>query len=139
MADQPEPASIDEHSVVRRRRDVGTVALDRDAVLVDPPAGRAHALNPSGALVWQCLDGDETLQALIDDLADAFGADRATVAADVVALARDLARLGLLDGFAADTGAWPAGFAPDHAGECAPDDDRVAAFDDRYLAAPPNR
>lgn len=118
---------------------MGTVAVGTAAVLVDEPGGRAHALNATGAVVWECLDGDGDLGDLVDDLAEGFGADRATVAADVLGLARELARLGLLEGFDADADAWPAGFDPAVDDDCAPDGSAAApAFDDRYLAAPPN-
>lgn len=138
MGTAPDPEAIVESSVVRRRPDVATVAVGADAVLVDEPDGRAHAVNATGALIWECLDGLGDLAGLVDDVAAEFGADRQTVADDVVGLARDLARLGLLEGFHAAADAWPEEPAPDDDG-CPPEADAPdPTFDDRYLAAPPN-
>lgn len=135
-----DPEAVTAASVVRRSGTAGTVLVDGQAVLVDEREGRAHALNPTGTVVWACLDGAGDLDALIDDLAAEFTAPRAVIAADVVELARQLARLGLLDGFGAAPDAWPEVFAPPTDDECAPDDPATAPpeLDDRYLASPPN-
>jgi hypothetical protein len=141
MLERPDQiAAIDEHSVVRPSATTGTIEVDRDAVVVDEPSGRAHALNATGSIVWRCLDGSGPLRSVIDDLADAYAQPRPRIAADVVELVRHFARLGLIDGLARDATALPPEIAHAAAGECAPDDDPavVPSFDSRYLAAPPN-
>lgn len=139
IAPHAAPDPITEASVVRRTPRAGTVAVDAGAVVVDELDGRAHALNATGALVWECLDGTVDLAGLIDDLTAGFRVDRSSVATDVLDLARELARLGLLDGFATDAGAWPKVVVAPGDDECEPDaDDAPPSFDDRYLAVPPN-
>src|SRR5207244_94533 len=49
----------------------------------------------------RCFDGNASLDDLIADLADAFGADPDIVANDVVQLSRALGRSGLLEGVTA--------------------------------------
>lgn len=150
----PDPGALTEASVVRRSPFAATVPVDGHAILVDGPGGRAHAINPTAALVWGCLDGTGDLGGLIDDLVAGFEVPRAIVADDVLGLARDLARLGLLDGFGAAAGAWPEDLAsrdddcPPGAGDPAAISGRAdvsdpagpadPSFDDRYLTAPPN-
>jgi len=113
--------------------------MDGHAVLVDERAGRAHALNPTGALVWECLDGASDLGALVDDLATEFREPRDAVAAGVVGLARELARLGLLDGFDAHADAWPRPVRTAVDGACSPDDTpSPSATSERCLPVPPN-
>ncbi|MEO7026381.1 MAG: pyrroloquinoline quinone biosynthesis peptide chaperone PqqD [Caulobacteraceae bacterium] len=46
--------------------------------------------------VLRRVDGERTLGAIIDDLADAFSAARPTIAADVAAMLRDLAGKGVV-------------------------------------------
>jgi thiol-disulfide isomerase/thioredoxin len=69
-----------------------------EVVLIDETSGIVHALNPVGALVWECFDGDGDLRTLIDDLAENFQAPRAVVDDDVMNLVRTLGGLGLLAG-----------------------------------------
>jgi peroxiredoxin len=83
-------------------RDVATVELDGEMVLARIPAGMSHlqtfALNQTASIVWQCFDGSGTLDEIVTDVADAFGADVDVVSADVLALARELGAAGLLVG-----------------------------------------
>ena len=86
---------IDAGFAIARRPGVAWALLDH-VVVYDPDSGRVVRLNDSGSLLWQVLDGGTPLGDLAADLSDAFGSDRHAVEADVVALARRLARLGLL-------------------------------------------
>ena len=100
-----EPAEIDRFFVPRPRADVAFVEIDGEAVIAAPEGddGRLliHWLNPIGTIVWQCFDGAASLDELIADLVDAFGADPDIVTHDVVELSRALGRTGLLDGVTA--------------------------------------
>jgi len=57
-----------------------------------------HALNLTAGAVWACCDGSAPLWQIIDDLADVWDTDRATVAHDVVECVRQLGGAGLLEG-----------------------------------------
>lgn len=67
-----------------------TVPVGDEAIVVDDATGQMHLLNPTGALVWQLLDGGTSVDELCTDLAEAFGAPRSTVVADVAALVQAL-------------------------------------------------
>ena len=53
-------------------------------------------------MVCGSFDGEASLARIVDDLAAAFGADRDVVEADVLAMVRRLAGLGLFDGVWSD-------------------------------------
>jgi hypothetical protein len=72
-----------------------TVRVADEVIVVDETEGHLHLLNPSGALVWQCLDGGSTLDDICVDLADVLGVPYETVAGDVGALVRRLLDDGL--------------------------------------------
>jgi hypothetical protein len=142
-----DPGTIDERAVLRRRPGTAVVPVDQEVVVVHPASGQALALNATGAVVWECLDGSGHLSGLVDDLAAGFGVPRAAVAPEVVGLARELAERGLLEGFDVDGADTPTGAIdetecpPDREPERATTDPEPAApatFDDRYLASPPN-
>jgi hypothetical protein len=84
------------------RASVASVELDGEGVLYDEEQGLTHLLNPTATVVWSCLDGERSVDDLGVELAEAFGADVMTVSADVLALVRELARQGLLEGVSAD-------------------------------------
>ena len=134
------PSELDEATVVAPAAHVGRVDVGDQLVLVDGPAGRALALNPTASIVWQCLDGETPLATLIDELDVAFGAPRDTIAADVMSLAQSLGMLGLLDGVGRSLMSLPVDieFAPVDEDPCVGDAPGDPEFDDRYLAAPPN-
>ncbi len=64
----------------------------------------ALVLNSSGVMIWDRLDGDRSLAEVAADLAVETGADTEQILDNVVAFARELGRLGLLDGVAIDNG-----------------------------------
>ena len=65
---------------------------------VDP--GNAVHANPTAALVWQCFDGDVSLDELVGELAGATSAKEETIRSDVMELTRNLASIGMLEGIA---------------------------------------
>jgi PqqD family protein of HPr-rel-A system len=70
-----------------------TAVLDGEEVVYDPIRREAHLLNPTASLLLSRCDGQTAIGALLDELEDAFGADRATLEADLgVALADFRAR-----------------------------------------------
>jgi len=80
------------------RDSVVSTRLDDDLLIVDGSTGRIHVLNSTAALVWECFDGDVTLDELAADLAEAFHTPLEAVRADTVEMTRELGRLGLLAG-----------------------------------------
>ena len=71
-----------------------------EMIVVDEARGILHLLNPTGALVWRCLDGISPLDEICDDLADVLAVSRSRVTDDVDALALRL----LDDGLASTPG-----------------------------------
>jgi hypothetical protein len=65
-------------------------------------SGRLVALNPTGSLIFDFLDGDASLAELVDDFTEALGVDRSRVETDVVSFVRDLGENGFLVGVALD-------------------------------------
>ena len=83
-----------------RRAGVVGVLLSDGAVLYDPSSQAVAVLDLIAADIWRLLDGDQPVEALVADLAAAYGADVAVVRRDVDALLERLAREGLVE-------AWP--------------------------------
>ena len=53
-----------------------------EVVVRVPSLAATHVLDPTSAVLWQCLDGISPLAVVFDDIADAFGASPQQVAAD---------------------------------------------------------
>ena len=90
------PGDLDEASAPRRVDDVVQVEIDDEQVLIGGAWGGAQVLNPTGALVWQFLDGEVTIGELVDDFSEATSAPRTVVREDVLGFARSLGDAGLL-------------------------------------------
>jgi hypothetical protein len=94
----PSSSLVHADLVPRRRASVHAFELGAESVLYDDVSGTLHHLNPQAALVWRCLDGSGPISELAADLAEAYGAERATVERDVLGLVDHLARAGALEG-----------------------------------------
>lgn len=91
------PDQIDEAFAPTPGSYVVSKRLDDDVLVVDGRDGRIHLLNTTAAMLWECLDGDVTLGELAGELAEAFHAPVEEVNADVLSVARELGRRGLLE------------------------------------------
>lgn len=69
-----------------RSSEAVTVEVDGETLIYHRQTGRVHRLNPVGAIVWQWLDGETTVGALVSDLSSAFGIDPTVVRRDVTEL-----------------------------------------------------
>src|SRR5215510_13216086 len=88
---------IDELFVAHVVDDAERVAVGEALVLV-APGGQATVLNPTGSLIWDCLDGEVSLGELATELSEELGVDRELIAADVLTFVRQLGEAGLLEG-----------------------------------------
>lgn len=94
-----QPDEIDGRFMPRPRDGVASVVLDGNTVILDGQ-GRTYMLNPTGSVIWICLDGSATIDDVATDVADELHADPVVVRRDVLELTRSLARAGLLAGVA---------------------------------------
>lgn len=78
-----------------RRKAVASVELDGEVVLLDEQGG-GHLLNPTAGLLWSCFDGTGSLDEIAGDVADAFGLPVEAIRGEVLSLADDLVRRGVL-------------------------------------------
>jgi hypothetical protein len=108
-ADLVAPEDIDGSFVARGIDDAEQVAVGDELVLLGADA-QATVLNPTGALIWACLDGDSTLAELVTDLSEELGVDRGLVETDVLSFARQLGQAGLLEGVGSPPPDWDAQF-----------------------------
>ncbi len=93
------------------RPDVVGIELDGETVLVEGERLQVLHLDRIGTIVWNCFDGEATIEELVVDLADAFDADPDVVREDVLNLTRQLGRSGLLAGVAAEVPSFDAAFS----------------------------
>ena len=107
-------------SAVVGRADVAWATAGVEVVV--HAAGSTHVLDRTAAVLWQCLDGESSLQSICADIADAFAAPVDQVAADCMAaieswlatgIAIDTSQpAGQLDGCSKDGRTWRRLVAP---------------------------
>jgi peroxiredoxin len=100
------PVDIDGSFVPCARADVASVLVGGEVALGRIAPGTSYlqtgALNRSASVIWQCFDGDASIEEIARDIADVYGADLAAVTADVRTVACDVGAAGFLAGVAAD-------------------------------------
>lgn len=92
---------LDGRATPARASTVTGVELDGEAVLYESVTESIHQLNITATLVWNCLDGCLRLEDLADGIAAAVDAEPEAVRHDVVAVVRQFAAQGLLEGVSA--------------------------------------
>lgn len=60
--------------------------IDGEAVLLDPATGKYFGLNPVGYNVWQKIDGNISLQQIVDLMLTEYNVEREILTADVLEL-----------------------------------------------------
>ncbi len=94
--------SLDPSFVPRFRTEVAFVPVADEALLYVEATGELHQLDAIGAVTCRVFDGTTSIEVAATQLADAFGAPRQQVAADVLAFAERLGGYGLLEGLTGD-------------------------------------
>ena len=100
MTDPPaiSSADIDGSFRPRAKEHITSAEVDDIAVLYDESYGVCHRLDPVATVIWSLLDGNTTIDALVDQLVELYDGDRATVEGDVITFVRHLGDLGVLEG-----------------------------------------
>ncbi len=76
------------------------IEIDGEAVIYDERRPTTHLLNATGTIVWCLLDGKTRLDEISAELAEAFVIGYEQVLGDVVQLACEFGRRGLLENVA---------------------------------------
>jgi peroxiredoxin/uncharacterized membrane protein YphA (DoxX/SURF4 family) len=97
-ADLLDPQVIAGTFVPVGRSDVSMAEREGEMVLVDRLTGAVHVLNPTAAIVWQCLDGSGSVDEIGIDIADVFEQEQGEVREAVLEVVRRFGRQGLLQG-----------------------------------------
>lgn len=71
--------------------------LDGEAVLLNPHNGKYFGMNAVGCSFWEKIDGERTIDEVIDMLLEEYNVDRATLASDINELARSLEKFNIIN------------------------------------------
>ena len=82
--------------VVAHTPSVVSRLVDGEAVLVDPKKGMVRVLNPTGARIWEMIDGRRPAAELAADIAAEYGIEATRAQADTISFCEDLVRRGVL-------------------------------------------
>ncbi len=77
-----------------RKKSVPWRIIDEEAVLIDIDKGEVFQLNDVGALIWQTMDGNITVNGLINEVCARFDVDRDKASLDVFEFIDELCRRG---------------------------------------------
>ena len=80
------------------RQGLGERIVDGELLLVNAEGGEILVLNECGVLIWQQLDGEHDVAALVGRVAETFDVDEPTARGDVEEFLASLAARGILEG-----------------------------------------
>jgi len=123
---EPSADDLDGRFVARRAPGMATVDADPEALLLHEPTGYFHLLNPSAALVWDCVDGVTSASAIAAEIGAVTGAPFERVLRDTLALLSELRDAGAVQDA---TSSVVAPLPP-------PPRERLAFLDERFATAP---
>ena len=89
-------AAVDGAFVPARTQGIVAVDAGGEAVLVDEMGDFLHLLNASAALLWECFDGEATVDDIAFDLADVVAIPKEQALADTVAAVESLVEQSLV-------------------------------------------
>jgi len=81
----------------RRARDVRFRILDGEAVVIRQGAAEVLGLDPVGSRILELLEGELTIEEVVDLLAEEFDAARAELESDAAAFLAELAEAGVIE------------------------------------------
>jgi hypothetical protein len=76
--------------------DVVSRVIDGQTYILDPAAGELHALNPLGARIYELLDGQRTIEAILAQLLDEYDVTKDVLDRDALSFLHELEGKGLV-------------------------------------------
>lgn len=77
-------AAVTLDAVVAHNGGVVYVVLDGEGVIYHEGLAQAHVFNVPGTLIWESLDGQRDLRAIVTELVDLTGVEYEIIARDVI-------------------------------------------------------
>lgn len=81
----------------RKAADVLELDMGDGSILYDRDSSLVHHLNPTASLVWALCEGDASIEALAEEIADEYELQRDDVEVQLMNLVGELDALGLLE------------------------------------------
>ena len=73
-----------------RNKEIVWRNLEGEAVLLNPHSGKYYGLNEVGCSFWEKVDGENSMETIIDLLLEEYAVDKKTLEQDLEELAQDL-------------------------------------------------
>jgi hypothetical protein len=89
-------ADIDGAFIPARAARVGFIDADGEAILLVETTNELHLLNSTAALLWQCFDGESSIDDICFDLADVLGLPFAQALNDTLEVVLTLVQQGVV-------------------------------------------
>lgn len=81
---------IGKNTILKPNPDIIGRVVDNEAVLVMPKQGKVKVLNEVGAVIWELIDGQRSIQEIISKICSEFEIDQNTAEADTLNFIADL-------------------------------------------------
>ncbi len=75
--------AVTDNDVLRRGDHVVDVVIDEHVVILDSASDRTYVLNSTAALIWLSIDGESTVRAMINQMAEDLAVDAKIIEVDI--------------------------------------------------------
>ena len=82
--------------IPRKNESIQWRAFGTDGILLNPASGDYFEINEVGLLIWTHVDGQRTIEEIIEELASHFDTDTQGLAGDTTEFLEELIRRGLI-------------------------------------------
>ncbi len=82
--------------VPKRKETISWREFGADGILLDPRSGDYFEINEVGLMIWKHIDGQKTIEQIIEELADHFDADGEDLVKDTAEFIEDLISKGII-------------------------------------------
>ena len=87
---------MDLQAIPRQNQDTASRSIDDAAYVLNPETSELHAFNEVGGRIWELIDGERTLQAVAQVIADEYDVEPGVAEADVVEFVETLVDKGIV-------------------------------------------
>ena len=87
---------MDLQAIPRQNEDTASRSIDDAAYVLNPETSELHAFNGVGGRIWELIDGERTLQAVAQVIADEYDVELGVAEADGVEFVETLVDKGIV-------------------------------------------
>ena len=85
------------NKTIKRSKNIPWQVIDNQALVLTPQQSMAHELNETATWIWQQIDSEVTVSAIIEKMCQTFDIDHATAEKDIFQFVNEMTAQGMIE------------------------------------------